>query len=200
MDMSKWISWAGLAAIIGGLLMLVKGAAILLTGFQPPYLFQISPLFLGLGLCGLYFCLEAADRGRLAQAGVIVAAAAAVSAPVYLWAHLFAPHLIPQEDTATLITPFVALSGIGPLVSALLLGIIVWRTKAIPSPWLPLAIPLAFVALMALAILLENVAGETSTAERLIEIPIVITGLAWMGLGWLIRHSTRGRLPGGIRK
>ncbi len=200
MNTPKWIFWAGLAAIIGGLLMLVKGAAILLTGFQPPYLFEISPLFLGTGLCGLYFCLAAVDRGHLAKAGVIMAAAAAVSAPVYLWADLFVPHLIPQEDTTTIITPFVALSGLGPMVSALLLGIVVWRTKTIPSSWLPLAIPLTFVALMVLAILLENVVGETSTAERLIEIPIVITGLAWIGFGWSIHHSTRGRLPGKIRK
>ena len=42
--------YGSLGAIVGGLLLVIKGSAILITGHQPPLLFQIAPLFIGLGL------------------------------------------------------------------------------------------------------------------------------------------------------
>lgn len=177
---------AGWGAVIGGLLWLVKGSAILLTGVQPPYLFEAAPFFLGIGLWGLYFQMDRSERGRLARAGAILALAAAVSALVQFWAELFAPELVPQEDTVTLVTPFVALAGLGVLGSAAFLGIAVWRTTALPRPWLPLAIPVAFLALMILFIFLEGVSGETAAGDRLLEVPVVLLGVAWMWLGALV--------------
>jgi hypothetical protein len=189
--------WSGWSAAIGGLLMFSKGAVILLTGVQSRYIFEIAPLFLALGLWGLYLCLPEAKRTRLAQVGLGLAMATAVAAPIHLAAELFAPHLIPQEDTVTILTPFVVLSGMGALVSALLLGIVTWRTKAISPAWLPVAIPIGFVGLMIVAIVLEEVVGATATAassvqavtDRFIEIPVVIIGLAWLWLGFIINKN-----------
>ena len=178
--------WAGWGAVIGGLCWLVKGGAILLTGIQPPYLFEAAPFFLGIGLWGLYLRLSPGQRGRAARAGAILAVAAAVSALVQLWAELFAPELVPREDTVTIVTPFVVLAGIGLLASAALLGIAVRRGGGIPRPWLSLAIPLAFLASIILIILVEDLVGETAASERLLEVPVVILGLAWIWLGAVI--------------
>lgn len=178
--------WLGSSAIIGGLFWLVKGGAILLTGAQPPYLFEASPFFLGVGLWGLYLRLSPGQRGRTARAGAILALAAAVSAPVQLWAEVFAPELVPREDTVTMVTPFVVLAGLGVLAGAALLGIAVWRVAAIPLPWLSLSIPLVFVALMIAMIFLEGLMGETLLSGRLLEVPVVVLGVAWMWLGAMI--------------
>jgi hypothetical protein len=178
-----------IGAVVGGLLMLIKGSVILLIGIQPPYIFEIAPLFLGIGLWGLYLCLPPTARGRLAQAGLVFAIATAVSAPIHLWAELFAPQFIPQEDTVTIITPFVVLGGIGAMVSAFLLGILIWRNRAISPAWLPLAIPLGFIFLMILFIIAEEALGETAVVERLLEIPIVILGIGWVWLGLIIYNT-----------
>ena len=76
------------------------------------------------------------------------------------------------------------------MTSASLLSIVVWRTKAISPAWLPLAIPFGFVGLMIVAIVLESAVGETAVADRLIEIPIITIGLAWIWLD-LIIHQKR---------
>lgn len=191
---------AGWGAVMGGLCWLVKGCAILLTGVQPSYLFEAAPFFLGVGLWGLYLRLSPGQRGRAARAGAILALAAAVSAPVQLWAGLFAPELVPREDTVTMVTPFVVLAGLGVLAGAALLGVAVWRVGAIPLPWLPLSIPLVFVALMIASIFLEGLMGKTLLSGRLLEVPVVILGVAWMWLGAMILRpatfSSRGDRDG----
>lgn len=176
---------------MGGSLWLVKGGAVLLTGVQPPYLFEAAPFFLGIGLWGLYLRLDIGERGRLARAGAVLALAAAVSALVQLWAELFAAELVPREDTVTIVTPFVGLAGLGILGSAGLLGIVVWRGGALPKPWLPLSIPLTFLASTILIILVEGLVGESAASDRLLEVPVVVLGVAWMWLGAMLLRSRR---------
>ena len=158
---------AGWGAVIGGLLWLVKGSAILLAGIQPPYLFEAAPFFLGIGLWGLYFQMDRSERGRLAGAGAILALAAAVSALVQLWAELFAPQLVPQEDTVTLVTPFVAHH----------------------RPPTALVTPVHSGGLSGsddLVHLLGRRERETAAGDRLLEVPVVLLGVAWMWLGALV--------------
>jgi hypothetical protein len=46
--------WDGLAAMLGGVMWVVKGGAIMLTGEQPPMVFEAAlPLF-AVGLVGLH--------------------------------------------------------------------------------------------------------------------------------------------------
>lgn len=186
--------WAGWGAIIGGSFWLVKGGVVLLSGLQPPYLFEAAPFFLGIGLWGLYLRLDISERGWLARAGAILALAATASALVQLWAEVFYPELVPREDTVTTITPFVVLAGLGLLAAAALLGVAVWRAGAIRRAWLPLSIPLVFLTSMILIGFLESLMGEAPLSGRLLELPVSILGLAWMWLGLVILRQ-EPRLP-----
>lgn len=87
------------------------------------------------------------------------------------------------EVTATIITPFVVLAGVGSLLSAFLLGLVICRTRPFPHAWLPLFIPIGFLLSMIALIGLEGLLGDTAASERLLELPVVLLGLAWMWLG-----------------
>ena len=43
------VHWSGLAAMLGGVMWLVKGSAILVTGAQPPVVYEIASVFFALG-------------------------------------------------------------------------------------------------------------------------------------------------------
>jgi hypothetical protein len=97
---SALIRLGGLAAMLGGLMWVVKGGSILLTGLHPPAVFEAAiPLFAG-GLLGLHARLEGRG-GPLGKAGVLVAYAALASAAIVLM---------------TPLAPFYALAGFGPFL------------------------------------------------------------------------------------
>jgi hypothetical protein len=80
------------------------------------------------------------------------------------------------------LAPFYAAAGIGPFLGLVLLGSATLRARVFRPPWsaLPLATglggPLLILAGGALALI----------GERLLEIPIVLVGLAWMLLGYSV--------------
>ena len=57
---SNQVRWSGLAAILGGVLWIVKGGVILFGGEQPDYIFALAQFLFAIGLMGLYSLL----RGR----------------------------------------------------------------------------------------------------------------------------------------
>lgn len=156
----------GLAAMVGGLMWTVKGGSILLTGQQPPVVFEAAlPLF-AVGLLGLHARLE--ERGgSLGKAGVVVAYAALAAAAIVFVAPL---------------PPFYAVAGFGPFLGLVLLGSATLRARVFPSPWsaLPLAVGLGGPLLILAG------GGLALIDERLLEIPIVLVGLAWMLLGYSV--------------
>jgi len=85
----------------------------------------------------------------------------------------------PSEDEVTLLTPFIAVAGVGTFVALIALGIAVRRTRALPPGYasLPLAMGLGAVPLLIIGAALESV------SERLFELPIALLGLGWIGLG-----------------
>jgi hypothetical protein len=89
---------------------------------------------------------------------------------------------VPDEDSLTSLTPFIVLAGLGPFVGLVLLGIATLRVKAMPAPWsaLPLVMGAGAVPLMLVGGILELV------SERLVELPIVLLGLAWVLLGYSV--------------
>jgi hypothetical protein len=174
--------WGRLAVILGGAMWVVKGSAILLTGEQPPVVYEgAQPLFVA-GLVGLHARLE--ERGgRLGKTGLLLAYVALASALVALvgWA-LAPPGWVPDEDSVTPLSPFIVLAGLGPFIGLVLLGIATLLAKAMPAPWsaLPLAMGAAVVPLMLVGGVLELV------NERLVEFPIVLLGVAWVLLGYSV--------------
>lgn len=162
-----------MAAMIGGLMWTVKGVSILLTGDQPPVVFEAAMPLFAVGVVGLGARLGDLRR-PLSMAGVVVACVAAASAVVAF---------------LTGLAPFMAIAGFGPFLGLILVGSAALQARIFPSPWnaLPLAIglggPLLVLAGGGLALL----------NERLLEVPIVIIGLAWVILGYSVlleRHGT----------
>jgi hypothetical protein len=163
---STLIRWGGLAAMVGGLMWVVKGGGILLTGEQPPVVFDAAlPLF-AVGLLGLHARLGGRG-GPLGKAGALVAYASLASAVIVLMRPL---------------APFVAAAGFGPLLGLVLLGSAALQARVFPPPWS--ALPLAMGLGGPLLILAGGVLALIS--ERLLEIPIVLVGLAWMVLGYSV--------------
>ena len=166
MSSSNLVRWGGLAAMVGGLMWVVKGGAILLTGQQPPVVFESAMPLFAVVLLGLHARVDARG-GRLGKAGVLVSYAALASAAIVLVAPL---------------APFYAVAGFGPFLGLVLLGSATLRARVFRPPWstLPLAMgfggPLLILAGGALAMI----------SERLLEIPIVLVGLAWMLLGYSV--------------
>jgi hypothetical protein len=166
MTSSALIRIGGLAAIVGGLMWIVKGGSILITGQQPPVVFEAAlPLF-AVGLLGLHARLGG-HGGPLGKAGVLVAYAALAAAALVLVAPL---------------PPFYAVAGFGPFLGLVLLGSATLQAGIFSPPWS--ALPLATGLGGPLFVLAGG--GLALMNERLLEIPIVLVGLAWMLLGYSV--------------
>jgi hypothetical protein len=168
--------------MLGGVMWVFKGGTIMLTGEQPPVVFEATlPLFAA-GLVGLHARLGGRG-GRLGKAGLLLAYAALASALVALVGLTLVPAgWVPNEDSVTLLTPFIVLAGFGPFVGLVLLGIATLRVKTMPAPFsaLPLVMGVGAVPLMLVGGILELV------NERLFELPIVLLGIAWVLLGYSV--------------
>jgi hypothetical protein len=181
MASSALIRIGGLAAMVGGLLWVVKGGSILLTGWQPPVIFEAAlPLF-ALGLLGLHARLEGRG-GLLGKAGILVAYVALAAAALVLAAPL---------------PPLIAVAGFGPFLGLVLLGSATLQARIFSPPWS--ALPLAMGLGGPLLILAGG--GLALMNERLLEIPIVLVGLAWMLLGYsvLAVEGTTVQAPARVR-
>ncbi len=180
------------AAVVAGACWVLKGGAILVTGDQPPGVFEASFLLFPLALGGLYARLGGRG-GRTARVGVGLAVVAGLSAALLGLALLFGPESWePTEAAATILTPLFALAGLGTIVGLLLLGISVRRAQALGPRWsvLPLALGVSVFPLMIVGGALEAV------HERLLEVPLVLLGLGWIGLGVaLAREDTSQPSP-----
>ncbi len=171
---------AGFAAALGGALWVVKGGAILVTGDQPEYIFEVAPLFFALGLVGLHARLEGHGSGSGRVGGALAWASLAlalVSAVVYL---------ATTDDEVFLLSATIPLTGLSILASLVLLGIAVRRVGALPGRWrsFPLSMGVAVLPLMVIGAILETL------DERLLELPLVVLGLAWVMLGWRMSRSS----------
>ena len=181
MASSALIRIGGLAAMVGGLLWVVKGGSILLTGQQPPVIFEAAlPLF-ALGLMGLHARLEGRG-GPMGKAGILVAYAALAAAVLLLVAPL---------------PPLYAIAGFGSFLGLVLVGSATLQARILPPPWS--ALPLALGLGGPLSILAGG--GLALMGERLLEIPIVLVGLAWMLLGYsvLAVEGPRVQAPARVR-
>jgi hypothetical protein len=175
---------AGWAAIIGGLLWVVKATVILFTGVQPPLIYAVAPIGFAIALVGLAQRLGPASAW--ARWAGWLALAAGLAAVVQVVAELFTPSLLPTADETTVLTPVIVLAGFGSLLALALIGLAVRRAGLFPPPWswLPLTMALIFPLLLALVVAMSQLAAlSPALEERLIELPVLTLGLGWILLG-----------------
>lgn len=175
------IRFGGLAASAGGAFWTAKALAILVTGVQPPLLFEIAPVLFAGGLIALYARLKAARR-KLATVGGVLAVASGVLA---LLALIFAPTDLSEES----FSPWISSSFLTNLAALVVLGVVARKSRALPATlrWLPLALGVSTIPLLAVGGALETI------HERLLEIPLVLLGLGWIWLGYLVGSSEERR-------
>ena len=165
--------------MVGGLLWVVKGGAILLIGQQPPAVFEAAMPLFAVGLLGLHARLDGRG-GPLGKAGVLVAYGALAAAAFVLMAP---------------IAPFYVAAGFGPFLGLVLLGSATLRARVFHPPWS--ALPLATGLGGPLLILAGG--GLSLMSERLLEVPIVLVGLAWMLLGYSVLAVKRATVQAPVR-
>ena len=153
------------AGLAGGLAWVIKGVTILATGEQPPLAFELAlPLF-GLSLLGVALLTSRGIRRTIAVGLAWLAVVAGVMA---LWSELFDK----GWDQS------IAASSLALLLGQLALP----RSDGAPAA---LTFWIGVATLPALAV--GGALAEID--ERLLEIPLVCVGLAWMLVGWLtLRH------------
>jgi len=174
-----WARAGGIALAIGGLLWIAKGAAILAGGPQPPVTFEAAPFFFAVGLLGFARFLarrpDAAASERLRRAATVPTSSAVALGAVTAVAAVASS----GDDTPALFDVTLGLSALAVVVSLIVLGLSARRTLRAPTPLrhLPLAIGVLFVPSILLGGLLS------AASERLLELPIVLLGLAFVVFG-----------------
>jgi hypothetical protein len=169
---------AGLLAILGGLAWVIKGGAILLTGWQPPVLLEVGSTLFLLALIGLAGRIY--DAGALRPAGLIAAWVGLASTLGLAVLALVRPDSLPDGSAFTFPgSLFYLLSALGLLAALILLGLAGKRSGVPAPPWhnFTLYMGIALLPLQLIGALLSLI------GERLLEIPVVLFGLAWIVLG-----------------
>ena len=181
------------AALIGGTAWTLKAGVVLVTNDEPPVAFALGLVLFPFALLGLWSLLGGAGK-RAGQAGGVLAGVAAVCGVLALVVRAVGGEAVePSEDEVTLLTPFIAGAGIGTVLALIALGVAVRRTRSLAPGFasLPLVMGLAVFPLLAVGGALESV------SERLLEVPIVLLGLGWVGLGialWNVKMA-RSLIP-----
>ncbi len=191
---------AGFAAALGGALWVVKGVVGFMAGDQLEYglevmhtlllLGYVALLLFAFGLVGLHTRLKG-HGGKSGWVGGALAWASLALAPVVVGSFVFFYLIVALNSDDYVITfPLTAMVGLTWLLilaSLVLLGIAVRRVGALSGRWrwLPLSMGVAGLPLIMISpYLLLTLDG------RLLELPFVVFGLAWVMLGWRISRSS----------
>jgi hypothetical protein len=180
----------GLAAMVAGLLLAVKGAAIVATDYDPSFVPPATLLF-ALGMVGLHARLPGGG-GPLGAAGVVLAWVAVGTSAVNLVALALSIPAPADPDAPALLGITYMLAFLGILIGLLALGIATLRTRAWPSPWsaVPLAVGVVWFPLQGIGFAISDGVG------------LVLGGLAWVPLGYALwsRSATPSeQLPPRVR-
>ena len=175
--------WWGIAAIVGGLLWAAKSFAILVTGSQPDYLFELAPSLLALASLGL--ALAWYQEGSGARFPVGLGALAVAAAGVASFSYVL------SGDDEGLFGPAMLIAFLSIIVLLFWVGRPLWRTRD-SGQWRAIPYPLAwsFVIAIPLGGLLSGI------NERLLEIPLLVISIEWILLGAALlisEYSIEGR-------
>lgn len=184
---STLIRASSVALVAAGAMLIAKAATILLTGVQPPLIYEGGQTLFAAGLLGLFLVI----RGP-STAGTIGAALAAVAVASGVALLIGTALGVAQVNSETFVMPWSLLYlGLGPgaMLALLLLSVAAFRTRAVGSnDGIPLLLGVLPPILMATAIVH-------------IEVPILLIGMSWVALGvWLLGRSAplRAGAPGGV--
>ncbi len=182
---------AGFAAALGGALWVVKGVADFVTNGHPEYIYEVAPVLFTLGLVGLHARLE--GHGSVSgRVGGVLAWASLAMALAVVGAFFYLVRVGEAgftRDALLALFALIALTGLSIIASLVLLGIAVRRVGAMPGRWrsFPLSMGVAVLPLMVMS---EVALFPDDGRERLLELPLVVLGLAWVMLGWRISRSS----------
>ena len=158
-----------------------KGLAILLTGNQPPLLFEL-PLFLfPIGLLGLHRRLgEQENRWRsFGAVSAWIALGGAVVTGITLG-------VLRDDAPDAVVGVGIALTALATVVGLVLLGMAAKRAHLFAGRWRSFALVLGLCIVPALTV----VGGALeSLHERLLEVPLVAIAFGWIALGGLVALS-----------
>ncbi|MBA2360804.1 MAG: hypothetical protein H0V79_07745 [Actinobacteria bacterium] len=167
---------AAILIALGGMCLAVKALAILLTGVQPPLLFEIAGLPLGLGLLMLgHWSTTQYGRSRLIVVAAILSSLAALASASKALLKL-------AEPLESLQAVF---GGFGPMVAALLIGLRLRAVGGVASKVArrALLISIMFIPLMILGAMAAELAGE-----RFLELGLLAFAALWL----LLAHAVGG--------
>lgn len=152
-----------------------KGLAILVSGHQPPLLFEMPLVLFPIGLLGL--------RRRLGGHGERWESAGAVAAWSALGAAVATGMTVTVgrgKATDVLVSSGIAVTALATVVGLVLLGVAARRARVFPGRWRSLAVLLGLCTVPALTV----VGGALQAVhERLLELPLVAVAVGWILLG-----------------
>lgn len=166
---------AAVLVALGAACLGVKAIAILITGDQPPVLFEVAGLPFGLGLLLLARWSIAHDgKTRRLTAAAALSVIAALASVV--WGLM---EILSQEISEPLESVLAVSGGLAPMVAALLIGL---RLRTLPGSTRriglrALLIAIAFLPLMILGGIAADMAGE-----RYFELGLLVVAVVWLSL------------------
>lgn len=168
------IRWGGPAAVLSGTLLVVKGAAIMLSGADPSLVPPATLLF-AVGMLSLHTRLRGGG-GPLGAVGVLLAWAALAASAVNLIAVVLSVPAPGDPDAPTLLQITYMAAFLGILIGLLALGIVALRARVMPAPWhgVPLAVGVLWFPLQGIGFVISDGVG------------LVLGGLAWVPLGYVL--------------
>ncbi len=178
MTSSTLVRWGGMAAMLSGALLIVKGVAILVSdadpGFVPP-----ATLLFALGMVGLHARLEGRG-GPLGTIGVLLAWVVVVASAVNLIGLALSVPAPGDPDAPTLLQITYMAAFLGILVGLLMLGLAALRARAMDAPRgaVPLAVGVLWFPLQGVGFVIADGMG------------LILGGLAWALLGYVLRAES----------
>lgn len=168
----RLIQVASWLTVLGGLFWVVKAGSILLTGYQPPLIFEVAPMLFALGLLGLYLCLgeKASGWGKAGLAVAVLAFFTRLGTTIY---ETTPNAVIPTAETFEFPYSLLVLVGAaGVFIGLILPGVDDWRART--------RVPLAAGLLVLPAAL---------TGFIHIEAPPLLIGLSGIWVGSIIPNK-----------
>lgn len=183
MERPRLLLTGAVAAVAGGAMWVIKGGVILAVGDQPPLLFELAGALFPVALIGLHASLEG-KGGRRARVG---GALARVSGAMVMAAASYS--LLASKPSELVLGLLLGVSGLSLVIGLLVLGLAARSLDVLPPRWTNLPAVMGAAAVPAMTV----VAGILEAIhERLLELPIMAFGIAWILLGrvlWLARGA-----------